>query len=260
MDPLPNASISALVADSRYARHLAGQMSGEDGETKRLRTRARLKLAALAWLVENGATDLTITSITCKAGVASGTFYTHFKDLREMIVEVLGELMEYEIHLASPIGRGETAFDAIRQGFREEMRIVRRFGKALRTIMELRTQDPDIMRMWGDVSDKWASQLGQAVRRSVGMTGIDDRYLKFLGAATSAMVDEIVFRLLLDKFETLNAIADDDDDIAELYAILRYRLLFAANPDPEELTVGKPLTRITLSAHRLRNPHEAEDD
>lgn len=60
--------------------------------TKRARTRARLLNSAVGIFADKGIDNTTILEITRSAGVANGTFYTHFRDKDELLASV-GELL-----------------------------------------------------------------------------------------------------------------------------------------------------------------------
>ncbi|HJQ15922.1 MAG TPA: TetR/AcrR family transcriptional regulator [Allosphingosinicella sp.] len=64
------------------------------GKGKRERTRARLIDATAELIANGGADNATIVEITATAGLASGTFYNHFKDRAEIIAETAINIME----------------------------------------------------------------------------------------------------------------------------------------------------------------------
>ena len=64
------------------------------GKGKRERTRARLIDAAAELIASGGADSATIVEITATAGLASGTFYNHFKSREELITETVLSIME----------------------------------------------------------------------------------------------------------------------------------------------------------------------
>jgi AcrR family transcriptional regulator len=72
------------------------------GKGKRERTRARLIDATAQLIASGGAENATISEITMIAGLASGTFYNHFKDRSEIITETAICIME---HVAAQINR-----------------------------------------------------------------------------------------------------------------------------------------------------------
>src|SRR5690606_28610112 len=84
-------------AQNRYRARLQAEAQGRNGEGKRARTRARLKLATLNLLARIGYRGITTTGIAKEAGVAVGTFYTHFADRRDVLLEVMSEFLEGEV-------------------------------------------------------------------------------------------------------------------------------------------------------------------
>ena len=65
----------------------------EIGREKRARTRAQLIAAANALFARQPVESVTIDDVVSEAGVAKGTFYVHFENLRELIAAVADELV-----------------------------------------------------------------------------------------------------------------------------------------------------------------------
>src|SRR5262245_18661387 len=68
-------------------------------------TRAALLAAAREVFARDGFVATTSTSIAKAAGVANGSFYTHFTDKYEILVAVFQELKEEMLHPGIPEGR-----------------------------------------------------------------------------------------------------------------------------------------------------------
>lgn len=77
------------------------------GKGKRERTRARLIDAAAELIASGGAESATIVEITATAGLASGTFYNHFKNRTEIITETAISIMEQIGARINSAGRSE---------------------------------------------------------------------------------------------------------------------------------------------------------
>jgi len=79
----------------------------------RAETRRRLVLAATTLFAEDGLHRATSARIARAAGVATGTFYLHFKDkealFREIVFEALSELRERQDRVAAPLEPGGAA-------------------------------------------------------------------------------------------------------------------------------------------------------
>jgi AcrR family transcriptional regulator len=66
----------------------------EIGREKRARTKAQLVAAAKLLLATRAVESVTVDDVVKAAGVGKGTFYVHFKDLRELTATVADELIE----------------------------------------------------------------------------------------------------------------------------------------------------------------------
>lgn len=75
----------------------------EIGREKRAKTRAQLIIAANALFARQTVDSLTVDDVVREAEVAKGTFYVHFKDLRELTAAVAGELVKAIDDLLQPI-------------------------------------------------------------------------------------------------------------------------------------------------------------
>ena len=75
----------------------------EIGREKRARTRAQVLAAASALFARQAVESVTVDDVVREAGVAKGTFYVHFKDLRELMAAVADELVKAIDDLLQPI-------------------------------------------------------------------------------------------------------------------------------------------------------------
>jgi len=232
--------------EDAYARRLGAQARGAGGEAKRERTRARLKLATIRLMDRVGHRGLTITGVAQEAGLAAGTFYTHFPDLKTLVLELLSEFLEEEVRPGTPLSDTLEPFEAMRTAFAQIIPLTRANRGLFRAAFGLKDEDADVMALWQRATEKWVDALAEGARKSCGAPDVDERYYRFLGHASSAMADEVLFRVLIEEFEGLTGLARTDAELAELLAVLRYRMLFAANPDPARLTVAAPLARIAI--------------
>jgi AcrR family transcriptional regulator len=75
----------------------------EIGREKRARTRAQFVAAASALFARQAVESVTVDDVVREAGVAKGTFYVHFKDLRELAAAVADELVKAIDDLLQPV-------------------------------------------------------------------------------------------------------------------------------------------------------------
>jgi AcrR family transcriptional regulator len=67
------------------------------------RTRAQLRDALIALILERGYDDLTIQDITDKADLRRATFYLHYKDKQELLLTVLSESFDEVVQQMTPL-------------------------------------------------------------------------------------------------------------------------------------------------------------
>jgi len=75
----------------------------EIGREKRARTRAQLVAAARALFARQAVEAVTVDDVVREAGVAKGTFYVHFEDLRALTAAVADELVAAIDDLLQPV-------------------------------------------------------------------------------------------------------------------------------------------------------------
>ena len=237
----PETGSENLSTPPDYAASLRRATEKQDGVAKRSRTRAKLKLAAFTLMRREGILSLKVTSVTKAAGLASGTFYTHFQFLDDLVLEVVGEFFDMEARPALPLGAGEEPFEAMKNAFLYIVRLFRRNIMIFKSLEELRGREPLFRKVWTDFDDRWARQFASVMMERPGQQETDPKLAIMLGHAALAMVDEVLLRIFHDRYDDLLAFGDDDETIAELLAVCRYRLLFAADPPPEKLSVARSL-------------------
>jgi len=74
----------------------------EIGREKRARTRAQLVSAAHSLFARHAVESVTVDEVVKEAGVAKGTFYTHFDDLQALITAVADDLVKSIDDLLQP--------------------------------------------------------------------------------------------------------------------------------------------------------------
>jgi AcrR family transcriptional regulator len=180
----------------------------EIGQEKRARTRAALVAAAKSLFSSRSIESVTIDEIVAEAGLAKGTFYTHFEDLDALTAAIADELV--------------AAFDDLMQPTR--LAIADPFDRVAfgcNAFIEKAVEDP----AWAQVVARMARfhpAVGEGTRRHL----LEDlrRALKDIGgpAPSLELALEIVVGLML---QALSAFAEKrvsrDDREPVLVALLR---------------------------------------
>lgn len=138
--------------------------AGEPGpslprQARSFEKRKKLRAAARTVFAERGYAAASIEEITSRAGVAVGAFYLHYGSKRQLLVDLMNELIRHiaELGLAPPhdasvtaMRRGLDAFlwSALRTD-RESYGVVRAWHEAVRADPQLAVQDAKLLR-WSD--------------------------------------------------------------------------------------------------------------
>ncbi|MGP8122771.1 MAG: TetR/AcrR family transcriptional regulator [Xanthobacteraceae bacterium] len=163
----------------------------EIGREKRARTRAQLVAAASALFARQAVESVTVDDVVREAGVAKGTFYVHFNDLRELTAAVADELLKAIDELLQPV-RLSIDDPALRIAY------------GCSCFIDRALADPG----WAGVTARMAAAaatVGEGARRRL----LEDirRYVKALprGGISAELGLEVVVGIML---QVLNAIAE----------------------------------------------------
>lgn len=224
----------------RYAALLAERAEGLGGEPKRERTRARLKLAAFETLIrgQGDLTQLTVAAITRAAGVATGTFYVHFTAMRELLAELIGEFVETDIQPNLPAGSGAAPlFIRTRDMFVQAVRTFRTLRGVFAAVIELRRSDDEVNRIWLAITLRWGAALA-GIARGHDPGRYSATCMEVLGLAASGAADDLLKSIYIDEIFGPEFALDPGNDlyVAELLALIRHRILFGRDPDPDQVS------------------------
>ena len=128
------------------------------------RTRSRLLQSAEDVFATVGYHEASIVKITEEAGVALGTFYTHFEGKREIFDEVVGDLSHRVRQAMSEASTGiDNRIEAERAGFRAFFRFTAQHPALYRIIRQAEFVSPEAMRAhYDNIVDGYAAGLARA--------------------------------------------------------------------------------------------------
>lgn len=157
------------------------------------RTRAALIAAARTVFERDGYLDARIVDITAEAGVATGSFYTHFADKRDVFAAVMAEVHEETLHpqidvAASP----DDPIATIEAANRAYLTAYRRNAKLMGLMDQVSLIDDDFRRLRLARAAAFAKRNARSIRR-LQEAGLADRELDPLLAAQAinAMVSRM---------------------------------------------------------------------
>jgi AcrR family transcriptional regulator len=183
------------------------------------RTRDALLRGAREVFVRDGFVDAKITAITAAAGVAAGSFYTHF-DSKDAIFEALiDEIHEQTLHPdlkeEAPPGDHVAAIAATNRAYLE---LYRRNARLFALVDQVASVDEHFRRVRLDLSREFAERNARAIRRFQD-DGAADPGLDPLATAHAldAMTSRMARLVFVDGFDmTFDALVDT---LTRLWAI-----------------------------------------
>lgn len=128
-------------------------------QARSLEKRRRLRAAARSVFADRGYAAASVEDITRRAGVAVGAFYLHYGSKRQLLVDLMNEVVRLiaELRLAPPRDASVTAMRRGLDAFlwsalhtdRENYGVVRAWHEAVRGDPQLAVQDAKLLR-WSD--------------------------------------------------------------------------------------------------------------
>lgn len=157
------------------------------------RTRAALVAAARRVFERDGYLDARITDIALEAGVATGSFYTHFDGKPAVFAAVLAEVHEETLHprLEDPVPPGDPVA-VIEASNRAYLKAYRRNAKLMGLMDQVALIDDDFRRLRLKRAEAFAQRNAKSIRR-LQAQGLADPALDPLQAARG--LDAMVSRM-----------------------------------------------------------------
>jgi AcrR family transcriptional regulator len=213
---------------------LAGEdLPAQPLQKRSIQKRARLNAAALALFGEKGYEAASIDEIARRASIAIGGFYQHYRSKRQLLLALMGELLEK----LSEIDLSPKSFSNVQQGLRELLTAA--FSRDLRYL--------GAYRAWQEATLSDADLAKKDAAIHAWTTGRVLAVFQFLGGLPGARrdVDVRVLARVMDGFfwsllaRAVNMRKRDLDQWIEMSVHLVYHAMFL---DSERL----PQTPVTL--------------
>lgn len=129
-------------------------------------TRAALLRGAREVFERDGYLDARIVDIAAAAGAATGSFYTYFKDKKEIFAALMEDLQEEMLHPG--VHHAASARDAvvmIEEANRSYLEMYRHNAKLMKLLEQVATIDEDFLEMRRQRSLSFARRNARAIRR-----------------------------------------------------------------------------------------------
>lgn len=159
------------------------------------RNRRSLVRAAREIFERDGFVSARITDIADRAGVAHGSFYSHFPDKRAALAAVLEEVQEEMLQPGATPAAGEAdPAEVIERANRAYLEAYQRNARLMVLLEQVATVDEDFMRLRIKRTDAFVRRNAKAIRR-LQRAGLADPELdpSLTSLAISAMVSRTAY-------------------------------------------------------------------
>lgn len=156
-------AVSSSPSDPGRTADAPDDRTQSAGARGRAQTRARLREAGKALLAANGLHGVTSHDIAREAGVATGTFYLHFKDKQQLFREIIAEAVAaLRVRLEAAVQDVADSTDRVRA---HAAAMVDFAGENREVIRILFSGDADAAAVESDVLDDLAASVAENRRK-----------------------------------------------------------------------------------------------
>lgn len=209
--------------------------------------RQGLKEAATRVLDRVGFHQMRIKDVTDEAGVATGLFYHYFKDLRQLVDELLeAHITEFEAVeiIEKDVGKGDW-FNRLRAHYEICVRVHAEHPGIMRCIAQFSADDPAFRERWKRSFDRRLHLLIDVFPYVFPESTLGKAEVELLVHGLGGVGKELMYEYYIDRDPRLRKVKLSQPAMAEWLAALFYRGLFARNPPREQLRHATQILEIT---------------
>lgn len=207
------------VSGYRFAHRLLAQASAA---RKAERTQARLQAAACRLLDERTANELKVAEICAEAGLAHGTFYIYFRDVRHLMAGTLTAFvafMQASMRGAARIG----GRDRIRASNAAYLALFEDNAGLMRCLVSRQDDFPEAAEAFQSLNRDWAQTVVEARLRQLvreGRAAPQREELMRRAYALGGMIDQYLIALLFGRDAVLADISQDREAVVATLSLI----------------------------------------
>jgi TetR/AcrR family transcriptional regulator, ethionamide resistance regulator len=226
----------AVAAPSRKARKNAVQNTPSAPTTKRgIATRKRLKKAAILVLETQGYRNMRLQDVAEEAGVNFSLFYHYFASKAELTHEILTEFVEDFVSFETPsVTRGDP-FSTICAANEIVAKQYANSPGLMRCLVHFDEEESKFSDIFRAATLDWHKKIAKSLHKQFTDIPASEEELLYVAYALGGMVDHFLFERFVDRNPVLVEAFPDASSAAHFLAIMWYRAVYLANPEPEQL-------------------------
>jgi AcrR family transcriptional regulator len=215
------------------------EASAKAGPQKTGRTRFRL-LASMARQLMNGVDrrDLKVADVAREAGLAHGTFYRYFSDVRNAMDVLIEEFAQFVRTELSGARQGEAGTRTrVHATMLVYARLYAENAPLMRCLVDLGTEPSAFAASYQKLNRAWYERMAQAIKKrqpEFGTAGAEPQGDPLaIAYALGGMVDDFLAQVFLRREPALAHLAGAPDAIADLLTSLWMRAAYGELPESE---------------------------
>lgn len=218
----PATTPSALQGQLDFSTALTAMAAAS---RKAERTRARIQAAACGLLRDGAPTDLTVAAICSEAGIAHGTFYIYFKDIRHLLGETLARFVDFVLGVMRQAARGRDA-ERIRATTAAYVALFEGNPGLMRCLVTRFDEFPEAGEAFRRLNREWTATVADARLRQLARNGgaapAREELLR-RAYALGGMVDQYLIMWLFGADPTLAAVSQDREAVIDTLSLIWQR-------------------------------------
>jgi AcrR family transcriptional regulator len=160
-----------------------------------LRTRDALLAAARQEFEERGYADASVASITRRAAMSNGSFYSYFRDKEAVFLEIVSGVTEH-LFSASRAPRGLDPWERIRIANQRYLDAYADEARLFQVIGEAAGVNPTVRQSWRDIRRRMIARTARGLRGLQGEGAVDaDLDVHALGSVLGGAVEHAAYVL-----------------------------------------------------------------
>lgn len=218
---MQSTAVATQVPPFSYADEIEnGAADGRKSE----RTQARLQATVCRLLETVPPSELKVADVCSAAGVAHGTFYVYFRDIRHMLAETLTAFVGFMQATMRMAASGRDVSGRIRSSTTAYVALFEQNAGLMRCLVSRVEDLPETAEAFQRLNREWAGTVAEArLRRLVGegrAGAIARDELLRRAYALGGMVDQYLIALLFGNDQVLGSVSRDRAAVVETLSLI----------------------------------------
>lgn len=212
------------LCDTPETDYAAALLRAAAEKRKSERTRASLVATACKLLGETTPEALRVSDICTEAGVAHGTFYVYFTDIRDLLDAALQGFVTHVKQAMQTAGQASTG-DRVRATTALYLALFEHNPGLMRCLVSSFDTFPEAAARFQELNRTWAETVADAAGRRLARTGraVPRPELLRRAYALGGMVDQYLVTLHFNRDAALAALSEDREAVIDTLSFIWHR-------------------------------------